>query len=73
MSEASGVTRADGFRYVDLDGTTRNAFTIEAEINRLLQAFDDEGAKSIRETLGLAGVSATGGTAGQGSVVKSLV
>ena len=73
LSEASGVTRADGFRYVDLDGTTRNAFTIEAEINRLLQAFDDEGAKSIRETLGLAGVSATGGTAGQGSVVKSLV
>ena len=69
----TGETFENGFPHVNLDGDTVAGFTLEAEINRLLQEFDSNGAKSIRETLNLAGVSSTGGTAGQSTVTASLI
>ena len=70
---ASRVTFGNGFPYRDLDRNDRQEFTLEAEINRLIQAFDTDGAKSIRETLDIAGVSATGGSAGATTVSSSLL
>ncbi len=70
---ANRGTFGAGFPYTDLDKKSRQEFTLEAEINRLLQEFDAEGAKSIRETLSLASVSATGGTAGSTTVSSSLL
>ena len=69
----TGETFVNGFPHVNLDGNTVASFTLEAEINRLLQQFDSAGAKSIRETLLLPGVSSTGGTTGATTVTSSLL
>jgi len=62
-----------GLAYVDLDGNAQTKWTIEAEINRLLQVFESSGAKTIRQTLGIAGVSSTGSTTGASTVTSSLI
>jgi hypothetical protein len=62
-----------GLAYVDLDGNAQTKWTIEAEINRLLQVFESSGAKTIRQTLGIAGVSSTGATTGASTVTSSLI
>ena len=62
-----------GLAYVDLDGNSGTKWTIEAEINRLLADFEASGSKTIRQTLGISGVSSTGATTGASSVTSSLI
>lgn len=77
LNESSdSATRAAGFAYTDLDGTARQGFTIEAEVNRLLQQFESTGAKSIQETLSRGGVTSALGasvTGGASTVSGSLL
>tara|TARA_S200002703_G_scaffold146392_1_gene141415 strand:- start:2117 stop:4501 length:2385 start_codon:yes stop_codon:yes gene_type:complete len=77
LNESSDTaTRAAGFAYTDLNGVARQGFTIEAEVNRLLQQFASTGAKSIQETISRGGVTSglgAGVTAGSSTVSGSLL